>query len=103
MPASWDAQQREFPVWQVRGTCAVGVFAKFQDSKDVFPASMVAQKAAQVMDACVRLRNQQLKLGGRIDIGAKRDFLIAVYGRNPNPGESLGVPGLPESNVTAIA
>lgn len=54
------------------------------------------------MELCVRLKDQRLKLGGMIDIGARNDFFIAVYGRDANAGGEVGVPGF-GPNGTAVA
>ena len=54
------------------------------------------------MEHCVRLMDQRLKLGGKIDVGAKNDFFTAVYGRDANAGGEVGVPGF-GPNGTAVA
>ena len=54
------------------------------------------------MDICVRLKHQPLRLGGKINVGARKDFFIAVYGRDASAGGEVGVPGF-GPNGTAVA
>ncbi|KAL2040720.1 hypothetical protein N7G274_006699 [Stereocaulon virgatum] len=101
-PVLWDRQVSHFPIWNTHGTCAVGLYAKYSNSKDVFAAVAVAQRAARIMENCVKLRAQPSKLGGKTNIGTNGGFYVAIYGRGVIAGGGLGVPDV-GMNKTAIA
>lgn len=101
-PVLWERRVSHFPIFNTHGTCAVGLYAKYSSSKDVFAPVTIARKAARIMEYCVRLRAQPLRLGGKIDIGPRGEFYVAIYGRGANAGGGLGVPDL-GANRTAVA
>jgi hypothetical protein len=101
-PVSWERRVSHFPIFNTHGTCAVGLYAKYSNSKDVFAAVAIAQRAARIMEYCVKLRAQPLRLGGKTDIGSNGEFYVAIYGRGTIAGGGLGVPDL-GANKTAVA
>jgi len=94
-PSVWDPQVRVFPVWNYFGTCAVGVFAKYRTSRDIFPELLVAHEAALVVEPCVR-RVEDRAWGGSALIGMRREFEVRVLGRHPGTN-GVGIAGI---NVT---
>jgi len=55
------------------------------------------------MEPCIRLRNVQSQVGGRVDVGIRREFSVVVYGRDPAGREEVGVPLGLKGNGTAVA
>ncbi|KAL6717699.1 hypothetical protein ACLMJK_005614 [Lecanora helva] len=96
-PDAWDPRFKPFPVWNVFGTCAIGIVPRFPTSRDVFPELLVAHVAAVVIDMCVKEMAGE-KVGGLARIGVRNEFEVCVYGRDPG---ATGVLQTPELNVTA--
>ena len=96
IPNAWDSRFRDFPVWNVFGTCAIGLVPRYQTSRDVFPELLVAHVAAVVTDVCVNNR-LDVKVGGIAIVGARREFEVCVYGRDPS---AVGIVGFPAMNGT---
>ena len=94
----WDPRFREFPVWNVFGTCAIGILPKYQTSRDIFIELLVAHVAAVVIDLCVKEKAFD-KVGGIALLGPRKEFEVCVYGRDPS---AVGRLSTTETNATAI-
>lgn len=54
---------------------------KRQDSRDVFSELLTVNAMAVVAERCVRLvPRPELMLGGSVDVGPRKKFLVAIYG-----------------------
>ena len=94
---AWDPRYKHFPVWNVFGTCAIGIVPKYPTSRDVFIEILVAHVAAVVIDVCVKNRMYD-KVGGIALLGPRKEFEVCVYGRDPS---AVGRLGTAMSNATA--
>ena len=97
-PNVWDPRFMTFPVWNVFGTCAVGIVPRYSTSRDIFPELLVAHVAAVVIESCVKSKASE-KVGGVAKIGVRNEFEICVYGRDPS---AVGVLGDVKVNGTAL-
>lgn len=43
-----------------------------------------------MVESCIRLRGEGDEIGGRIELGVRREFLMAIYGRD-SEGDGVGV------------
>lgn len=98
-PIAWDTRIQDYPLWSTYATCAVGVFPRYQTSRDIFPELLVSHYAAVIIEDCVRATVG--KLGGKSFIGVRNEFEIAVYGRDPDAADGVGVIDTGEASVMA--
>ena len=92
-PNLWDSRLGRFPVWNVFGTCAVGLLPRFSTSHDLFTELLIAHVAAVVIERCVKVQRGE-KVGGISWIGARNEFEVCVYGRDPAAVGVLGTNGM---------
>lgn len=70
------------PVWLPYaydfGQCKIEISTRFANAKDLFREVLVLQKAASILDRCVRQRPEYQRYGGTVSIGPKGAFQITV-------------------------
>ena len=80
LPFEWDPKTMPFPVKFRLGTCAVAVYSGAAGTPDVFSVIAVARVAGLIISQCAKADADHL--GGRMEIGARNTFWVAVSG-NP--------------------
>ncbi|KAL8843397.1 MAG: hypothetical protein Q9176_002010 [Flavoplaca citrina] len=78
LPFEWDPETMPFPVKFRLGTCAVAVYSGAAGMSDVFSVIAVARVAGLVINQCAKADAENL--GGRMEIGARNAFWVAVSG-----------------------
>ncbi|KAI4266211.1 MAG: hypothetical protein LQ337_008862 [Flavoplaca oasis] len=80
LPFEWDPKTMPFPVKFQLGTCAISVYSGAGGMPDVFSVIAVARVAGLIISQCAKADGEYL--GGRMEIGARNAFWVAVSG-NP--------------------
>lgn len=63
------------------GDCRIGISANSQASRDIFQEVLILQRAALIMDQCVKGRTKNQRLGGWVSIGPREVFQVSVFTR----------------------
>ena len=60
------------------GDCTIALAANAVDSRDSFQEVAILQKAAMILNKCVKGLPSDQRFGGRVNIGPRRDFRVFV-------------------------
>ena len=86
-PVPWNTPDYPTPKLWTWGTCVITFDRMSLMSWDVFSELQVAKAAASAVVKCVKA--ETLWLGGRLPVGPRMEFIVAVYGRG-EIGQGIG-------------
>ena len=86
-PVAWNTPDHPVPKIWTHGTCMITFEKLSAESWDVFSELQVAKAAAWTIVKCVKADTRWL--GGRVAVGPRMGFMVAVFGRGYGRGTEM--------------